>query len=219
MWSSLIQNPLAVRVAPFALYLALTFAQGKFGEASLYWGYALKTILAGALVLSLRKYVPEMRWSFSLPAALVGVLVLVIWVGIDPYYPAIGRTGPGWNPHSFFGQGSPWAWFFIGLRILGSGFVVPMLEEVFYRSFMTRYWTSAEFTKVPLDRRDYRAAGITALAFGFAHSEWLAGILCGVLYQWLVWRKGKLGEAMTAHAITNILLGIWIAWKGDWRFW
>ncbi|MBM3821986.1 MAG: CAAX prenyl protease-related protein [Verrucomicrobia bacterium] len=219
MLSSWAQNPTAVRVAPFALYLALTFLQGKLGEASLYWGYALKTVLAGALVLAWRKHVPEMRWAFSLPAAFIGLLVLVIWVGLDPYYPAIGRSGPGWNPHRFFGQDSPWAWFFIVLRILGSGLIVPMLEEVFYRSFMTRYWSSADFTSVPLSQRDYRGAAITAVAFGFAHSEWLAGILCGVCYQWLVWRRGQLGEAMTAHAITNILLGIWIAWQGAWIFW
>jgi hypothetical protein len=24
---------------------------------------------------------------------------------------------------------------------------------------------------------------------------------------------------MTAHAITNLLLGVWVAWKGAWNFW
>ena len=33
------------------------------------------------------------------------------------------------------------------------------------------------------------------------------GILCGLAYQWLVIRKNRLGDAMTAHAITNFLLG------------
>ena len=48
----------------------------------------------------------------------------------------------------------------------------------------------------------------TAAVFGFSHNEWLAGILCGAAYQWLVLRKNRLGDAMTAHAITNFLLGL-----------
>jgi CAAX prenyl protease-like protein len=55
--------------------------------------------------------------------------------------------------------------------------------------------------------------------FGFEHTQWLAGILCGFAYQGLVCRKKRLGDALTAHAITNGLLGLWIIWKGAWQFW
>ena len=55
--------------------------------------------------------------------------------------------------------------------------------------------------------------------FGFSHNEWLAGILCGAAYQWLVLRKNRLGDAITAHAITNFLLGVWIVWRHAWHFW
>jgi hypothetical protein len=39
-------------------------------------------------------------------------------------------------------------------------------------------------------------------------------------YQWLVLRKNRLGDAMTAHAITNFLLGVWVVWRGGsaWKF-
>ncbi len=52
------------------------------------------------------------------------------------------------------------------------------------------------------------------------HPQWLAGILCGLTYQGLVIRKGRLGDAMTAHAITNFLLGVYVVWKGGaaWKF-
>jgi membrane protease YdiL (CAAX protease family) len=46
--------------------------------------------------------------------------------------------------------------------------------------------------------------------FGLMHPDrWLAGILCGLAYQWRVIRKNRLGDAMTAHAVTNFLLGLW----------
>jgi hypothetical protein len=38
-------------------------------------------------------------------------------------------------------------------------------------------------------------------------------------YQWLVIRKQRLGDAMTAHAVTNLLLGGWVVWRDDWKFW
>jgi len=28
-----------------------------------------------------------------------------------------------------------------------------------------------------------------------------------------------LGDAITAHAITNLLLGLWVVWQGAWKFW
>ena len=35
----------------------------------------------------------------------------------------------------------------------------------------------------------------------------------------LVLWKGRLGDAITAHAVTNFLLGLWVVWKGAWQFW
>jgi hypothetical protein len=105
------------------------------------------------------------------------------------------------------------------VRCAGSTLVVPPLEEVFYRSFLYRYLARVDFLAVEL--RDFRAVPFvaTALIFGLSHHEWLAGILCGCAYQWLVLRRGHLGDAMTAHAITNGLLGVWVAGRGQWQFW
>jgi CAAX prenyl protease-like protein len=60
---------------------------------------------------------------------------------------------------------------------------------------------------------------VTSLVFGLEHHEWLAGILCGFAYQGLVIWKGRLGDAVTAHGITNFLLGVWVLWRGAWQFW
>ena len=107
----------------------------------------------------------------------------------------------------------------IAARILGSTFIVPPLEEVFYRSFLYRYIANQNFLSVPLDKFLPLPFFATALVFGFSHNEWLAGILCGAAFQWLVLRKNRLGDAMTAHAITNFLLGAWVVWKHAWNFW
>lgn len=225
------------------IFLALTACQGQFGEASRYWFYAAKTILGVWLVWAMRPVVAEMRWAFSWEAVVVGVLVCAMWVGIDGHYPGINqiiqkylcpllksigleRWCPGisqpqmpWNPHAQFGQNSSLAWSIIAVRIFGSTIIVPPLEEVFYRSFLYRSIIKADFRSVPLGTFHSLSFLATSAIFGISHYEWLAGILCGLAYQGLVCWKNRLGDAMTAHAITNLLLGVWVVWKGAWNFW
>ncbi len=212
-------SPVVARVAPFVIFLVLTAGQGQFGEASRYWFYAGKTIIGLWLVWAMRPVVVEMRWKFSWEAVVVGALVCVMWMGINDLYPKFSKAGVAWNPNAQFGQGSPLTWLMIAVRIFGSTIVVPPLEEVFYRSFVYRSIIRPDFRAVPLGTFHWLAFLATAGIFGISHYEWLAGILCGFAYQGLVCWKGRLGDAMTAHAITNFLLGVWVVWRGAWNFW
>ncbi|HEY3761788.1 MAG TPA: CAAX prenyl protease-related protein [Verrucomicrobiae bacterium] len=212
-------DPVIARVAPFLIFLGLTFFQGKFGPASAQWFYLAKTLAGVWLIWEMRPAVSEMRWAISWEAVVVGIVIFAVWVWLDPFYPHLLKTGATGNPGDAFGRGSGMAWFFIGVHILGMTFVVPPLEETFYRSFVYRYLARPNFLSVPLNQFLPFPFFATAIIFGISHNEWLAGILCGMAYQWLVLRKNRLGDAMTAHAITNCLLGIWIVWQGAWHFW
>ena len=225
-------SPVAARVAPFIIFLLLTAGQGQFGAESAYWFYLAKTLVGVWLIWEMWPLVAEMRWAFSGPAVAVGVGVFAVWVGISGEWTtqnslwlklglahAPAKPILPWNPNAQFGAGTALAWLFIVTRILGSTIVVPPLEEVFYRSFLYRYLASQNFLSVPLTQFLPVPFLATAAVFGFSHNEWLAGILCGAAYQWLVLRRGRLGEAMTAHAITNLLLGGWVVWRGAWQFW
>lgn len=226
------RSPALARVVPFAVFLALTLCQGWFGEASRYWFYLAKTLVGAWLIWEMRPLVGEMRWKLSWEAVLVGVAVFVVWIGLSDgwlvqqnLWVKLGLSKPPaegpklWNPHAQFGDGSALAWLFVVTRIIGSALVVPPLEEVFYRSFLYRYIARVDFISVPLGQFAWTPFLLTALIFGFAHQEWLAGILCGLAYQGLVVWKKRLGDAMSAHAITNFLLGLWVVWQGAWRFW
>jgi uncharacterized protein len=226
------RSPALVRYAPFVVFLLFTTAQKEFGPAADYWIYFSKTMVGAGLIIVMRPLIAEMRWAFSWEAVLAGVAVFAVWVGVSGEWTTqntlwvnLGITngqtflGSDWNPNAQFGTGSMLACFFIAVRILGSALVVPPLEEVFYRSFLYRYLAKHEFLNVPLNRFFPFPFMTTTLIFGFVHNEWLAGIFCGAAYQGLVIRKGRLGDAMTAHAITNLLLGIWVVWRGAWNFW
>jgi hypothetical protein len=214
------RSPVSVRVAPFVLFLALTFCQGRFGEASRYWFYLAKTLAGVWLVWGvMRPRVSEMRWALSWEAVATGIGVFGIWIGLDGLHPKLLSPDKPWNPHEWFAPDTGLAVLFVGVRLFGSTIVVPPLEEVFYRSFLYRYVTRSDFEAVPLAAFNLRAFVIVSAIFGLTHHEWLAGILCGFAYQALVCRKRRLGDAMTAHAITNLLLGLWVVWRGAWNFW
>lgn len=228
-------SPMAARALPFAVFAAFTVGQGKFGEASSYWLYFVKTFVGAWLIWLMRPVVSEMKWKWSWEAVVAGVAVFVLWVGIDPLYPPVERllsavglakaSSDGeadlelWNPLADYGHASALGWMFIVTRGLGSSIVVPPLEEVFYRSFVYRYLSKGDFQSVPLGQFEWRPFLIGGVVFGFAHREWLAGILCGFAYQGLVCWKKRLGDAITAHAITNFLLALWVVGRGAWKFW
>ncbi len=227
-------SPVTARFLPYFLFVALTFFQGKLGTGSEYWVYLVKTLVGAWLIWQMRPYVTEARWTFSWEAVAVGVGVCVLWVGLDPYYPRLdallaklglgappdpAQAPPLWNPFAHFGEGSLLAWLFVGVRIAGSTLVVPPLEEAFFRSFLYRYLIQADFLSVPFGRLAWTPFWVTSVVFGLIHFEWLAGILCGMAYLGLVIYKRRLGDAITAHAITNFLLGLWVVWKGAWNFW
>ena len=234
-------SPALVRAIPFLIFAIFTACQGQFGEASRYWVYITKTVVGAGLIWTMRPLVPEMKWVFSWEALVVGVGVFAVWVGLDNSYPAFDQlvqrywcplvksvgldnwcpraTESVWNPHAQFGANSPLAWSVIAIRALGSSLVVPPLEEVFYRSFLYRWILRADIETIPLGHFDWKPFLLSSIIFGLAHQQWLAGILCGFAYQGLVCWKNRLGDAITAHAITNFLLALWVVWRNAWNFW
>jgi CAAX prenyl protease-like protein len=166
-----------------------------------------------------------MRWTISCQALFAGTLVFVIWVALDVPDTKLSQTVT-WNLHDHFGKGSAMVWFFAGVRIAGSTLLVPLLEEVFYRSFLYRYILAPNWMFTAHNSFAVKPFLITSIVFGFTHHHWLAGIACGMIYQLLVIRTNRIGDAITAHAVTNLLLGVWVITKGfgyaeksQWHFW
>lgn len=230
------RSPALPRVLPFLVFLGLTVLQGKLFPGSQYWLYIAKTAIGAALLWITRPWVPEARWTFSPSAIAAGVGVAALWIGLEGLYPSLEslanharaflhlapqKTKPTelWNPFAFFGNDSPVAWLTVVVRIAGSSLVVPVLEETFYRSFLYRTIVRADFLEEPLGRYHPAAFWICALIFGFGHREWLPGILCAILLQLLILRNRRLGDAILAHGIANLLLGLYVVSRNAWIFW
>jgi hypothetical protein len=43
--------------------------------------------------------------------------------------------------------------------------------------------------------------------------------VAGVAYAILLRSKGRIGDAIVAHAVSNLLLAAWVLARGDWGLW
>jgi hypothetical protein len=115
-------------------------------------------------------------------------------------------------------QGQP-IWPLIIVRWVGAALIVPVMEELFWRSFLMRWFDNEIFEGVVPQLVGLRAIVLSTFVFMLAHTLWLAAIVAGLAYAWLYRRTGKLWVPVIAHAVTNGLLGIWVVMTGNWAFW
>ncbi|HEY6549025.1 MAG TPA: CAAX prenyl protease-related protein [Vicinamibacteria bacterium] len=209
-------------VLPFGLYLAFLGLQGRFSPDSLVWLYPLKTLVVAGALLAFRKSYVELRPSFSLLAVAVGALAIGIWIAIDPFYPGLSRLLGSDSPTPFdpTSIASPGARLtFLVFRVLGAVLVVPLMEELFWRGFLARWLVKDDFQSVPVGTFTPFAFGATVVLFGLEHEQWLAGLICGALYNGLLYRTKSLTDCVVAHATSNALLAAWVLTRGDFKFW
>lgn len=208
-------------VLPFALFLLLTEPARFFPTLSPYL-YIAKTILVGALLWRWRhKYVADFSSGLSfgeiLTAVLCGLLVLVIWIVPEQYLFQVGES-TSFAPYAL-GESQAAVIGLIGVRLLGSSMVVPVMEELFWRSFLMRYLINPDFRSVPMGAFTWFSFLGMAVLFGIEHHRVVVGIIAGLLYGLLlVWQKNLKG-VIVAHSVTNLGLGLYIVMTGNWMFW
>ncbi len=209
-------------VAPFVVFALLTFPGTLWPEAAHLW-YIIKTVIVGLMLVTFRCRYRGFAWATSVTnwvvGVFVGILVLLIWVAPEglAQFMRIGQSR-GFDPHSFGVTGAE-LWGVIGMRLLGASVVVPVMEELFWRSFMMRVLIDADFERVALGTYRPFSFALVAVAFGFEHDRWLVGIIAGAIYGGLlVWRRDLL-TCMIAHAVTNLGLGIYVLKTHRWSFW
>jgi len=150
-----------------------------------------------------------------LVAIVVGLGVFLAWIQLDRQGVAFD-AGPGFDPTAADGRVDP---LLAGLRLFGLALVVPVIEELFWRSFVMRWIDARRFLALDPARVSAFAFAAAAGLFALEHSLWLAGLVAGVAYAWLYVRTRNLWVPILSHAVTNGVLGVWIVTTGNWRFW
>lgn len=215
-----------LRIAPFALFMLLLALRGVAADGA--WGfderwlYAVSAVGVATLLVVLWREYGELSAVLAptarelLLAVFAGLLVFLLWIQLDEPWMRIGQATAGFRPID--ASGNP-IWPLIAVRWLGAALVVPLMEELFWRSFLMRWIDSPRFAAVPPQRVSLRALALSTFVFMLAHTLWLAAIVAGLVYAWLYIRSGKLWLAVIAHAVTNGALGAWVVLTGNWGYW
>jgi hypothetical protein len=219
----MVSSQALARSVPFALYIAFLALEGSVTKLApdfdARWLYPAKIItVVLALLYFRREYEelalpPERRtWLWGVP---VGLLVFVLWINLDFGWLDLGG-GSGYDPRDASGNLD---WALVVFRLIGAALVVPVMEELFWRSFLMRWLDGSQFWKVDATRVTLRAVLVSSVVFGFEHTLWFAGILAGLAYAWLYRAGGNLWTPIAAHAVTNFVLGLWVLQTGQWKYW
>ena len=216
-----------VRIAPFALFMLLLALRGA-APADGSWGfdprwlYGVSVLMVGALlawfwrdygelVKQLAPTTREISWALA-----VGLVVFWLCIHLAAPWMTIGQPSAPFAPLPADGRLD---WPLLVTRWIGAALLVPVMEELFWRSFLMRWIERPTFQGVDPQRVGLRAVVLSSFVFTLAHTLWLAAAIAGLAYAMLYVRTGKLWVPVIAHAVTNGALGVWVVATGNWQFW
>jgi hypothetical protein len=142
----------------------------------------------------------------------------VLWVGIDrgvPYQHLGSRTA--FDPSPLRGS-TGWI-AFLAVRFYGLVLMVPVIEEIFWRSFFLRYLTQLDFRRLPLGTFSASALWLMVGGSALSHPEWLVAAIASLAYALWLRRTRSLFASIVAHATTNAALGVYVLATGSWQYW
>ena len=227
-------SPAFIRIFPFAVYIGFLVFESivNFFKAKGYeflsfwdvkWHYPVKILLVTIALVWLWKNFTELAKPLE-PKLLdwisgigVGVLVFFLWINLDQPWATISQSSVGYNPIDPLSHKIDW--MLVSIRIFGAAIIVPIIEELFWRSFIMRWLANSSFLAVDPAKVGSMAFFFTALLFASEHNLFLAGLLAGMAYNWLYMRTRNLWIPVVAHAVTNGLLGLWVVNTQNWQFW
>lgn len=163
----------------------------------------------------------------------VGVVGVVLWIWICSWqlerglFTSLGLENvlslgerPAYNPLAELAATPAWSYVFLVIRFLGLALVVPVIEEFFLRGFLMRFAITQDWWNWPFGRVTPLAVVVgTAFPMLMHPAELFAAAVWFSLITWLMVRTKNIWDCVAAHAVTNLLLGIYVVTYGQWQLW
>jgi len=214
------------RIVPFVLFMILLAVRGNWPQAwdfvDARWLYAASVVIvSGTLIWFWRRYQELGRGSgLSIPhwalSIVVGVVVFQLWINLTEPWMMLGEATAGFVPVNENGE---LIWSLVVFRWVGAALMVPIMEELFWRSYLMRWIDKPEFEQVDPGAVTAKAIVLSTVVFTLAHTQWLGAVIAGLAYAWLYRYTRSLWAPIIAHMVTNGVLGVWVVLHGNWQFW
>jgi len=220
-------GPAAARVIPFAAFISFIVLESIAGEwlrskgLDTRWLYAARAITVGFLLLAFWRHYTELHDHVGIIgrsvviASVTGIVVFILWINLDLSWATVGQPST-FDPTLRHGGLD---WLLVFFRLLGLTIIVPIMEELFWRSYLLRRIDAHDFLARDPAKISIYAITICAALFASEHHQWFAGLIAGLAYT-LVYRCGRnLWLPIISHTVTNVGLGWWILATDQWQFW
>jgi hypothetical protein len=210
-------------LSPFVVLIALISLPK--GQALIYWEWPIQVAVVGAVAYATWPDELPIRPTRWLTSIAIGVLVFGLWIAPEVVYPPyrhlpifsnalFGHVGSSLQAEALKSK-SVLFW-----RTIRASTVVPIAEELFWRAWLMRWIANNDFEKVPLGAYRPVAFWLTALFFGAEHGPyWEVGLITGVIYNFWMVRSKSVADCILMHAVTNLLLSIYVIAYGQWQYW
>ena len=221
------------RVAPFLAFMAfIALEEGlrsllahqviSFEAALLPWLYLPKAALVGIMLLLFWKSYTEISFKdflvyrHTLLSGLSGVLIFLLWINMD--WTLGSQNAPaGFNPGAF--GSDHLKGLMIVVRVTGAVIIVPIMEELFWRSFLLRYIISPDFTAVAIGKFTLFSFVAVSILFGLEHHYVFAGIMAGAIFNGIYYYTRSIAQCIFSHAVANLSLAAYVIATENWQFW
>jgi CAAX prenyl protease-like protein len=181
---------------------------------------AMLAVLPGYLAFPFR--VSGLSWLIGAVGAVVWIALAKLQVQLYPHVPKLladvlemgGRSG--FNPLVELKDNAVWAYGFLAIRFFGLVVVVAVIEEFFLRGFLMRYVMDIDWPLIPFGVVNRLGLAVVIAFPVLYHPERLAALAWFSMVTWLMLRTRSIWDCVIAHAVTNLLLGLWVVYSGDW---
>ena len=206
-YATALLGPLVVLMAT----RVLTAAVSSGGD----WLYPMRVVTTGLALWACRQGYRRLAWTWSWHALGWGIAVWGVWLVLEPAAPprSLGlaeRLVP-------LPPGLIAVW--IGFRVLGSVLIIPVAEELAFRSYVLPKLVATDFPAVRPSQCTWWACLLSSVLFGVLHGRWLAGTLAGLGYALALRQRGHLAAAVVAHMTTNALIAAYVLSQHAWSLW
>jgi exosortase E/protease (VPEID-CTERM system) len=214
-------------LTPFLAILAAAFIS-KAMSGRFEWAYPLRFVAAAIAIGYFWPVLKKLDWRFGWFGPVAGVAVFLLWI-------APSWIEQNWLAHpavasplgSELASLSPTArWVWITFRIAAAVITVPIAEELAFRGYLARRLLGREFDQISFSSLTVVSIGLSSVVFGLEHMknlmDWqhlILGTLAGVAFAAAIRWRGRMGDAVVAHAVSNLLLAVWVLGMGDWSQW
>ena len=199
------------------------------------WIYPLQVIVCLLLIKQYWRSYDFTPFRGMIIAALMGVIGILAWIlpgylfnkmnmdeGWWKFFGFTAREG-GFNPGQLVSPDTSTYWLLVTLRFLRMVIVVAIIEEVFWRGFLMRYFLDkdGDYWQQPFGKFSYKTYCLITFLFIVVHSpaDYFGAFIYGSIAYWVAVHAKSLAAGIFMHSVANLLLGCYVMFTGEYGYW